>query len=134
MKKTLVFLILLLSFINLNAQTSKEEPNITAIKLESDKIILNDQLAYRYNRNNNDFTITDLTGKELIKGSITSHGNGKFSSVLTFGAFGKEFSNAKIIGRKEIIFALCDNNVISKDFKIDEEKLGLFFAKYNELK
>lgn len=134
MKKTLIITILLLSFINLNAQTSKEELIITAIELETDKIILNNKLAYNYSRNNNDFTISDLDGKELIKGSITSLGNGNFSSILTFVTIGKEFSNAKIIGRQEIIFALCNNNVITKNFKIDKKKLRLFFEKYNELK
>ncbi|MDN3673606.1 hypothetical protein QWY99_11125 [Flavobacterium branchiarum] len=134
MKKTLIITILLLSFINLNAQTSKEEQIITAIKLETDKIILNDKLAYNYSRNNNDFIISDLDGKELIKGSITSLGDGNFSSILTFVTIGKEFSNAKIIGRQEIIFALCNNNVITKNFKIDKKKLRLFFEKYNELK
>lgn len=134
MKKTLIITILLLSFINLNAQTSKEEQIITAIELETDKIILNDKLAYNYSRNNNDFIISDLDGKELIKGSITSLGDGNFSSILTFVTIGKEFSNAKIIGRQEIIFALCNNNVITKNFKIDKKKLRLFFEKYNELK
>ena len=47
---------------------------------------------------------------------------------------GKEFSNKKIIGRQEIIFALCENNVIRDNFEIDEAKLALFFEKYNELK
>jgi hypothetical protein len=29
---------------------------------------------------------------------------------------------------------MLNNNVINKDFKIDPEKLELFFEKYNELK
>lgn len=134
MKKILLFSIFILSFTNLKAQESKEVPVITAIKLEADKIILNDKLAYNYTRNGNDFLISNLDGKELIKGSITSQGNGKFSSIITFVTVGKEFSNEKIIGRKEIIFALCENNVIKENFEIDEAKLTLFFEKYNELK
>ncbi len=134
MKKILLFSIFILSFANLKAQESKEVPVITAIKLEVDKIILNDKLAYNYTRNGNDFLISNLDGTELIKGSITSQGNGKFSSIITFVTVGKEFSNEKIIGRKEIIFALCENNVIKENFEIDEAKLTLFFEKYNELK
>ncbi len=134
MKKILFLSIFILSFLNLKAQESKEVQIITAVELKADKIILNNKTAYNYSRNGNDFLISNLDGKELIKGSITSHGNGKFSSIITFVTVGKEFSNEKIIGRKEIIFALCENNVIKDNFEIDEAKLTLFFEKYNELK
>jgi hypothetical protein len=134
MKKILFFAIFILSFANLKAQESKDVQIITAVKLEADKIILNDKTAYNYTRNGNDFLISKLDGKELIKGSITSLGDGKFSSIITFVSIGKEFSNAKIIGRKEVIFALCENNVIKANFELDEAKLILFFEKYNELK
>ena len=134
MKKILFLSIFILSFLNLKAQESKEVQIITAVELKADKIILNNKTAYNYSRNGNDFLISNLDGKELIKGSITSHGNGKFSSIITFVTVGKEFSNDKIIGRKEIIFALCENNVIKDNFEIDEAKLTLFFEKYNELK
>ena len=132
MKKILFLSIFILSFLNLKAQESKEVQIITAVELKADKIILNNKTAYNYSRNGNDFLISNLDGKELIKGSITSHGNGKFSSIITFVTVGKEFSNEKIIGRKEIIFALCENNVIKDNFEIDEAKLTLFFEKYNE--
>lgn len=134
MKKTLFFALFILSFANLKAQESKDFQIITAVKLEADKIILNNKTAYNYTRNGNDFLISKLDGKELIKGSITSLGNGKFSSIITFVTIGKEFSNEKIIGRKEVIFALCENNVIKENFEFDEAKLNLFFEKYNELK
>ena len=134
MKKILFLSIFILSFLNLKAQESNEVQIITAVELKADKIILNNKTAYNYSRNGNDFLISNLDGKELIKGSITSHGNGKFSSIITFVTVGKEFSNEKIIGRKEIIFALCENNVIKDNFEIDEAKLTLFFEKYNELK
>ena len=134
MKKILFFVIFILSFANLKAQESKDVQIITAVKLEADKIILNNKIAYNYTRNGNDFLISKLDGKELIKGSITSLGDGKFSSIITFVTIGKEFSNEKIIGRKEVIFALCENNVIKENFELDEAKLNLFFEKYNELK
>jgi hypothetical protein len=134
MKKILFFAIFILSFVNLKAQESKDVQIITAVKLEVDKIILNNKTAYNYTRNGNDFLISKLDGKELIKGSITSLGNAKFSSIITFVTIGKEFSNEKIIGRKEVIFALCENNVIKENFELDEAKLKLFFEKYNELK
>jgi hypothetical protein len=134
MKKMVFLSIFILSFANLKAQESKDIQIITAIELKADKIILNNKTAYNYTRNGNDFLISKLDGKELIKGSITSLGNGKFSSIITFVTIGKEFSNEKIIGRKEVIFALCENNVIREDFEFDEVKLNLFFEKYNELK
>ena len=134
MKKILFLSIFILSFLNLKAQESKEVQIITAVELKADKIILNNKTAYNYSRNGNDFLISNLDGKELIKGSITSHGNGKFSSIITFVTVGKEFSNEKIIGRKEIIFALCENNVIKDNFEIDEAKLTKKKKKYNELK
>jgi hypothetical protein len=134
MKKILFFALFILSFANLKAQESKDVQIITAVKLEADKIILNNKTAYNYTRNGNDFLISKLDGKELIKGSITSLEDGKFSSIITFVTVGKEFSNEKIIGRKEVIFALCENNVIKENFELDEAKLNLFFEKYNELK
>jgi hypothetical protein len=134
MKKILVLSLLMLTFINVYSQKSKEEQIIKAVKLEADKIILNNKLAFNYSRNGNDYSISNLDGKEIIKGIITSLGEGNFSSVITFVTIGKEFSNKKIIGRKEIIFALCENNVIKENFELDEAKLTLFFEKYNELK
>ncbi len=124
----------MLSFINLSAQKSEEKQIITKVKFETDKIILNDKPAFNYSKVYNYFTISDLNGKELITGDITSLGNNKFSSVITFVTFGKKFSNTKIVGRNELIFALCENNVFTVDFKINEEKLNVFFEKYNELK
>ena len=134
MKKSLLILILLLSFINSNAQESEEKQIITAVKFETDKIILNNKPAFNYSKVYNYFTISDLDGKELITGDITALGENNFSSVITFVTFDKKFSNAKIVGRNDLIFALCQNNVFTKDFKINEEKLNAFFEKYNELK
>lgn len=45
MKKIVLLLILIVSFANLKAQKSRESQIITAIKLEADKIILNDKLS-----------------------------------------------------------------------------------------
>jgi hypothetical protein len=134
MKKTLLITMLLLSFINLSAQEKDEEQIITAVKFETDKIILNNKPAFNYSKVYNSFTISDLDGKELITGDITALGENNFSSVITFVTFDKKFSNAKIVGRNDLIFALCQNNVFTKDFKINEEKLNAFFEKYNELK
>jgi hypothetical protein len=133
MKKILIIALLVLTA-NLKAQESKDKQIITSVKLEADKIFLNDQLAYNYLRIDNDFIISNLNGKELIKGRISSDQNGKFSSIITFVTLGKDFSNEKIIGRKEIIFSLCENNVIKENFEIDELKLAAFLKKYNELK
>ena len=56
----------------------------------------------------------------MITGDITSLGDNKFSSVITFVTFGKKFSNTKIVGRNDLIFALCKNNVFTEDFKLRE--------------
>lgn len=134
MKKTLLITLLFLAFINLSAQEKDKEQIITAVKFETDKIILNNKPAFNYSKVSNYFTISDLDGKELINGDITALGDNKFSSVITFVTFGKKFSNAKIVGRNDLIFALCKNNVFTEDFKINEVKLNEFFDKYNELK
>jgi hypothetical protein len=132
MKKISIISLLILSFLTVYSQ--KEKQIITVVKLEADKIILNNELAFNYARNGNEFSISTKDGIEIIKGIITSHGEGKFSSVITFVKIGKEFSNEKIIGRKELIFTLCENNVIKGNFELDEVKLALFLEKYNELK
>ena len=132
--KKILFIALLVLSTNLKAQESNDEQIIKAVKLETDKIFLNNQLAYNYSRVDNDFVISTLDGKEFIKGSISSDENGNFSSIITFVTVGKKFSNKKIIGRKEIIFALCENNVLKENFEINELKLNEFFQKFNELK
>jgi len=132
----LIFLVLLLSFSNnkLFAQKENKEQAIKAVQFETDKIILNNKLAYNYKKNDNNFSILDLQNKEIISGQITSLGDGKFSSIITFTASGKQFSNEKIIGRNNLIFALAEYNVINEDFTIDEERLSSFILKYNQLK
>ncbi len=132
--KKIIFIALLVLSTSLKAQESNDEQIIKAVKLETDKIFLNNQLAYNYSRVDNDFVISTLDGKEFIKGSISSDENGNFSSIITFVTVGKKFSNKKIIGRKEIIFALCENNVLKENFEINELKLTEFFQKFNELK
>lgn len=124
----------MLSFATTLAQKSEDKQIITAVKFDSNKIFLNNKIAFNYFRDGNDFIISSLDGKEIIKGSISSNREGKISSVITFVAIGKEFSNSKIIGRNEIVFALCEYNVIKDNFEIDEIKLASFFEKYNELK
>lgn len=125
--------IILLVTIKMSAQ---EQVNriINEVAFKSDKIILENKEAFNYKKDGNHFSVLDLNNNELIIGDITSLGEGKFSSVITFVAENKKFSNAKIIGRSDLFFAMLNNNVITKEFKIDPEKLDLFFEKYNELK
>ena len=66
MKKTLLITLLFLAFINLSAQEKDKEQIITAVKFETDKIILNNKPAFNYSKLSNYFTISDLDGKELI--------------------------------------------------------------------
>lgn len=112
----------------------KEKQIITAVKFEEDNIILNNKVAFKYSKVGNDFVINDLDGNEIIKGSITQIGDKKYTSVITFVTINKEFSNKKIIGRNDLIFAMCENNVFTKKFEIDPDKLSAFLEKYNELK
>ncbi|MRX38564.1 hypothetical protein GJU43_04705 [Flavobacterium sp. LC2016-23] len=125
--------LLVLMTLNMNAQ-EKIERIINEVQFKADKIILNKQEAFNYRKDGNHFSVSDLNNNELIIGDITSLGDGKFSSVITFVVENKKFSNAKIIGRSDLFFALLNENVISKEFKIDPEKLEVFFEKYNELK
>lgn len=128
-----LFIIALLMTIDITAQEQVERI-INEVEFKADKIILEKQEAFNYKKDGNHFSVLDLKNNELIIGDITSLGEGKFSSVITFVAENKKFSNAKIIGRSDLFFAMLNNNVITKEFKIDPEKLEMFFAKYNELK
>jgi hypothetical protein len=125
--------LLVLMTLNMNAQ-EKIERIINEVQFKADKIILNKQEAFNYRKDGNHFSVLDLNNNELIIGDITSLGDGKFSSVITFVVEKKKFANPKIIGRSDLFFALLNENVISKEFKIDPEKLEVFFEKYNELK
>lgn len=50
MKKTLLITLLFLAFINLSAQEKDKEQIITAVKFETDKIILNNKPAFNYSK------------------------------------------------------------------------------------
>jgi len=131
-----IVLTLLLSFSNqkLAAQQKQEEQIIQKVNFEADKIILNDKIAFNYIKLGNNFSILNLQNKEIISGVISLLSDGTFSSLITFVASGKQFSNKKIIGRNDLVFALAKNNVIKEDFTIDEVKLSHFFQEYNQLK
>lgn|SRR5690606_20568016 len=130
MKHINTFLILfLLAFQTVSAQ----EQNITAVKFDKENIILNNQLAFNYQKSGNNFSIFNLKNIEIIKGEIYSLGNGKFTNKVTFILQEKEFTSSKIVGRNQLFFALAENNVINKDFSIDEEKLTVFLNKFNEV-
>ncbi len=120
-----------------NEQNTTNQINnsqINNIQFDKDKIIIEKKLCYKYSLIENNFLITDLYNKELIKGIIKSEDDNNFSSIITFVTLNKKFHNKKIIGRNDIIFALCYDNVIDKTCKISQEKLKIFVDKNNELK
>ena len=126
-----LFIILFLTF---HAASAQQEQNITDVKFEKEKIILNNQIAFNYKKEGNHFSISTLQNVEIISGEITSLGDGKFSNTITFIPQNKTFFSEKIIGRNQLIFALAENNVINKDFTIDGNKLNDFINKFSELK
>jgi len=131
--KILVLFSLVIFTNNISFAQKKEKQIIEAVSFETNKIILNKKPAYNYIKDGNNFTISNLDNQEIIKGQINSIGNEKFSSIITFLTSGKKFSNEKIIGRNDLIFALCESNVIKENFEIDESRLNSFIEKYNQL-
>lgn len=128
----LLLLLIVIAYAGHTAYGQKT-PNITSIEFEEEAIILNNDKAYNYSRTGNSFVITNLNGEELVKGEITPLGKGKFSSIITFIEVDKQFSHPKIVGRNDLIFALCEFNVIEKDFTFNIKKLNKFIKKYNKL-
>jgi hypothetical protein len=116
----------------IHAQKQKEQI-ITSVQFEPEKIILNEKHAFNYIKQGNNFQISNLKNVMLISGKITPVEKGKFTSLIYFATVDKQFQNPKIIGRNDLIFALCENNVITSDFEIDGEKLQEFINKYNQL-
>lgn len=108
-------------------------PNITAVSFKESKIILNNAVAYNYERVEKDFIIKSLEGVDILKGTIENIGNNKFSTKIVFFNLNKEFSNPKIIGRNDLIFAFVNFNVFNKDSFINEARLKEFIDKYNTL-
>ncbi|MFD2601889.1 hypothetical protein [Flavobacterium suzhouense] len=129
--KLILTLLIFVSFTFAKAQ-NKEKQIITAVEFTTDKIILNKKHAFNYARVENDFIIKNLDGKILISGKITPEGNNKFSTTIYFIDLEEQFYNEKIISRNDLIFALCENNVITKKFDLDIEKLKLFIKNYNQ--
>lgn len=132
LKKILALSILLFGLNIVTAQKQKEQI-ITSVQFETDKIILNEKHAFNYIKQGNNFQISSLKGVMLISGKITPVEKGKFTSLIYFATVDKQFQNPKIIGRNDLIFALCENNVITSDFEINEEKLQEFITRYNQI-
>lgn len=114
--------------------SNKVPPIITNVKFEKDKIFLDNLHCYNYKLDGYSFIISDLNNVEIVRGLITPQGDSEFSSVITFVTLNTKFSNKKIIGRNDLIFALCQNNVLEKNCTINEEKLKEFLVQFNELK
>ena len=134
--KTLKLLFTLVAFIGVVSSTyaqKKKKQIITEVEFTTDKIILNNKHAFDYVKDRNYFEIKNLQGETLITGQIKSTDEKTFTSIINFLTLKEQFSNKKIVGRNELIFALCENNVITKDFKLDNDKLELFIKDYNEL-
>ncbi len=129
----LFFIVTLLTYTSVIVAQKKEEQIITAVEFTKEDIVLNNKIAFKYSKEGNRFEIFDLNNKSLIVGNIKSIGNGKFSSIIVFQTLGQQFSNSRIIGRNDLIFALCENNVFTKDLDINEDKLKEFIKRYNEL-
>jgi hypothetical protein len=132
--KTFIALIFTLLLSHVNAQEAKAERNVTAVKFADTKILLNEIHCYNYIKNGNDFTITDLSKKELISGHIQRNFEGAFESLIDFKIIGQKFTNKTIVGRNDLIFRLVNYDVFKKDCAIDVAKLKAFVAEFNQLK
>jgi hypothetical protein len=111
----------------------KSNPDITQVEFEESKIILNKKHAFNYYKEGNDFIISDLNDNQVIMGTVTPIGNKKFTSKFYFVTIGKEFHNKEIIGRNDLIMALCQYNVINKKLEIDNKKLEAFVEANNDM-
>jgi hypothetical protein len=110
--------------------TAQTKPAIT-VNFTETEIFINDSKCFNYSKKGNEFSISDLSGKPIIKGTIRKNPMGKFESTILFLQLAKSFSNKKIIGRNDLIFALVNDNIIGKDCQIDIEKLKKFIEENN---
>jgi hypothetical protein len=124
---------LLILIIGAQCGFAQAKPGIT-VNFTETEIFINDSKCFNYAKNGNDFLISDLAGKALIKGTIRKNLMGKFESTIIFLPLAKTFSNKKIIGRNDLIFAVANGNIIGKDCHIDNEKLKKFIEENNEQK
>ncbi len=108
-------------------------PHVTEVSFDSEHIILNHKIAYKYERIENHFVIKDKKGQNLIEEDIENIGYQKFKSTIHFLAQDITFSNPEIVGRNDLIFAFVNFNVFEKDGSINEERLKLFVDKFNQL-
>jgi hypothetical protein len=114
--------------------TIDEERNIIQIGFNESEIILNEKVAYKYERLNNEFKILSLEDKVLITGEIKNIGYKQFETTLIFVEQNVKFYNPKIIGRNDLVFALADLNVFNKDLTINQSKLLDFIKRFNSIK
>ncbi|MGQ2982766.1 hypothetical protein [Flavobacterium sp.] len=134
--KFIITVLFLAVGVNSAKAQQKETKIITEIKFEANKIILNNQHAFNYARKENKFVIQDRKGNYLIYGEITPSSAADFTCRIRFltikDSIEQQFYNEKIAGRDELIFALCENNVITKDFELDNDKLRAFIKKFSQ--
>lgn len=131
-------LLMLTTFVNLQAQKNavpkKDENKSISVSFAGNDILINDSKCFNYAKNGNDFTISDLNNKTIIKGAIRKNILDRFESTITFLQVDKTFTNKFIVGRNDLIFSLVNYDVIGKDCGINIEKLNKFIAEYNEIK
>jgi len=133
MKKfKLLFILLIFVTPILSAQKTKEQL-IKDVSFNGTEIKLNNKHAFNYQKDGNHFAILTLDNQKIIEGDISSLGDGKFTSLITFLP-DRKFSNEKIVGRNQLIFALVEKNVFNKDFSINSENLDEFLKENNQLK
>ncbi len=112
---------------------SAAQPKPVTVNFTEKEIFVNDSKCFNYAKKGNEFSISDLGGKEIIKGTIRKNVMGKFESTIYFLQGAKTFTNKKIIGRNDLVFSLVNNGIIGKDCLLDQEKLKKFIAENNEL-
>ncbi|MDM1046268.1 hypothetical protein HX004_15705 [Myroides sp. 1354] len=137
MQKHLIIIIFLLLFSLVGTAqhrnfSDSNPPHVTEVSFDSQHIILNHKIAYKYERIENHFIIKDKEGQNIIEGDIENIGYQRFKSTIHFLAQDITFSNPEIVGRNDLIFAFVNFNVFEKDGSINEERLKLFFEKFNQ--
>ena len=134
MKSAVFFaLITLMLFnVNINAQGFEDEFYVTEIKIDKEKVMLNNVYAFKYTAEPDGYVISTKEGKAIIK--AVSKTVDKIKTITTFTFLrleNKKFTYSKVNTPEQLFQMFADNNVIDEEFQIIYTQLKGILERYD---
>ena len=124
--------ILILFSTNVRAQGFEDEFYVTEIKIDKEKVMLNNVYAFKYAAEPDGYIISNKEGKVIIKAVTKTVDKIKTITTFTFIRLEKKkFTYSKVNTPEELFRLFADNNVIDEEFQIIYTQLKGILERYD---